>query len=98
MRVDVDEARRDQAALGVDLAAAPALDPADGGDAVAVDGDVGLPGPRPAPGPVDDGPIAYHQVVHRAPLRSGSFTPAKQGLDRRVKGFPPGAFNESTEC
>src|SRR5690606_7336674 len=46
--VDVDEAGGDECAVGVDLPGAVRLDPSDGGDAVAVDGDVG--GTRRTPG------------------------------------------------
>ena len=42
MGVDVDEARRNQFALGVDLFLAFAGDLADFGDAAAGDGDIGL--------------------------------------------------------
>ena len=40
--VDVDEARRDQQALGVDLLGALARDLADGGDPAVLDRDVGF--------------------------------------------------------
>ena len=41
MGVDVDEPRRDEPPVGVDLAPAAVVDRADRGDPVAVDGDVG---------------------------------------------------------
>ena len=60
--VDVDPARRDQPALGVDLAAGGALDLAGRGDDAAVDGDVtGPDGPARS---VGDGAAPDDQVVH----------------------------------
>ena len=46
MGVDVDEARRDEPALGVDLLAPRAASRADGGDPAAGDGDIGVEGRR----------------------------------------------------
>ena len=62
VRVDVDEAGRDQQAAGVDLAPALADVVAHRGDGVAVDGDVGLAARRA--GAVDDGAAADHEIVH----------------------------------
>jgi len=67
VRVDVDEARRDEGPVGVDLARARAIDPADGSDDTVSDGDVRGAGRRT--GAVDDRATADHQVVcaHRPP-------------------------------
>ena len=68
--VDVDEARRDQQAVGVDVrrAAASSSSPgvADLGDAAVVDGDVG--GPGVGTGAVDQRAAADHELVHGVPL------------------------------
>ena len=69
MGVDVDPARCDKQAPGVDLAAAAALDLADGGDAVAVDRDVALArGPAAS---VHEGSPSDHQVVAGVGHRGG---------------------------
>ena len=60
MGVDVDKARRDQFASGVDLFAAFARDIADCGDASVRDRDVGLE--QVAAEPVGDGAAADHEV------------------------------------
>ena len=63
--VAVDEAGRDDVALGVDLVGAPLADPADGGDAAPPHADVG-PIARQSR-TVDDVTVADHQVVlHRS--------------------------------
>ena len=59
--VDVDEARRDDAALGVDLAPCSVLDHADLGDPVTVHGQV-ADGARGA-GSVDDESVPNQEVV-----------------------------------
>jgi hypothetical protein len=64
--VDVDEPGRDDEPGGVDLAPGRALDGADGGDGLAVDGDVG--GAGGCARAVDDHPVADDQVVHAFPL------------------------------
>ena len=71
--VDVDPARRDEEAVGVDDAAGRAVDLADGGDDAAVDGDVA--GPGRAPRSVGDGAAPDDQVVHGAPLGVGARDP-----------------------
>ena len=60
VRVDVDEARRDQQPPGVDLLAPGAGDAADRGDAARLHGDVGLA--RLAARAVEHGAAAHHQV------------------------------------
>ena len=68
--VDVDEAGRDQAPVGVDLAPPRSDVGADGDDAVAVDGDVrGARGADRARRSVDHRPAADDEVVHRLPPR-----------------------------
>ena len=59
--VDVDEARGDQHALGVDLLGARSRDLADGGDAAVLDAYVG--GEAFAARSVHDGPAAHDQIV-----------------------------------
>ena len=90
--VDVHEARCDQLPLGVDLLGAVTRNLADGGDAIALDADIGLDGR--ASGAVNDGSAAYDQVefcCHRtSPFRFASIvrrqarfvttpSPARQG-------------------
>ena len=58
--VDVDEARRDGEALGVDLLAPGAGHAADGGDAAVLHGDVGLA--RRTARAVEHGAVAHHQI------------------------------------
>ena len=72
--VDVDDARRDHQAVGVDhLVGRLAREPADGGDAPVADRDVGdLPGQA---GAVDDEAAADQQVV-------GHESPASERRDR----------------
>ena len=65
VRVDVDEARRDERAVGVDLVAGRAVDRADLGDDAVGDGDVGRAGRRARA--VDDRPPSDHQIVHPCP-------------------------------
>ena len=64
MRVDVDEAGRDEQAVGVDRALGGAADLADLGDDTAVDRDVG--GARRRTGAVDDRAAADDRVVRRS--------------------------------
>jgi hypothetical protein len=60
--MDLNEAWRNESALGIDLLGAPFTDPADGGDAAVVNPDVGaVPGPARS---VDNGPTADYQVEH----------------------------------
>ena len=59
VRVHIDEARRDQLALCVDLLRARRDRAADGGDPAVGDGDVGFE--RVIAGAVDDGAVANHQ-------------------------------------
>jgi len=61
VRVDVDEARRDEQTAGVELLAAAAGDLPDNGDDAARDGDVGLA--QGAPGTVRDRPAADDEIV-----------------------------------
>jgi hypothetical protein len=61
--VDVDEAGRDEGAVGVDLVAGRTVDPPDLGDHAAGDGDVGCP--RRGAGAVDDRAAPDDQIVHR---------------------------------
>ena len=75
--VDVDPARRDEEALGVDDAAGRAVDLADGGDDAAVDGHV--TGPGRLPRPVGDGAAADDQVVHWCSSRGSAPRPASRG-------------------
>jgi hypothetical protein len=63
LRVDVDEAGRDEVPLCVDLAPAARLDPTGGRDHAAVDREV--PGHGLAPRPVHQLPASDHDVVHR---------------------------------
>ena len=60
--VDVDEAGRDQEAVGVDFFAAEVVDFTDRGDDAVVNRDVGLPGRRA--GAVDDESVADYEIVH----------------------------------
>ena len=60
VRVDVDEARREHRAVGVDLGLAPLVDPADLGDHLVADGDVG--GVRRQAAAVDDGRAPYDEI------------------------------------
>ena len=60
--VDVDEARGDELALGVDFFAAGLLDVADDGDQSVVDGDVSGAGGRAAA--VDEESVADDEIVH----------------------------------
>ena len=61
MGVQVDEAGRDDEALGVDFFLANALHFANGGDGTAVDGDVACD--RRTAGAIDDGAVADDQVM-----------------------------------
>ena len=63
--VDVDEAGRDEGAVGVELAAATLVDDADLGDDAAVDGDVGRAGGRTRA--VDHSTGADDEIVHGPP-------------------------------
>ena len=76
--VDVDEARRDEQAGGVDLLSAEVVDFSEGGDDAVVDGDVGLAGGRA--GAVDDESVANDEIVH---VRSFSAVVARR---RRPRG------------
>src|SRR5262249_51147193 len=67
VRMDVDEARRDDQALGVNLALALARHLAEGGDLVALDGEVAVI-PRIA-GAVDELAVADDQVIGGVWLR-----------------------------
>jgi hypothetical protein len=59
--VAVDEARRDDVPVGVDVLGTSFANAPDGGDAVADDADVGAIGVEA--GPVDDGAVADHEVI-----------------------------------
>ena len=74
--VDVDKARRDEQAVGVDFFAAEVVDFADGGDDAVVNGDIGLAGRRT--GAVDD------------PVRCGSRDRACSVLRVSVRAFAHG--------
>ncbi len=66
VRVAVDEAGRDDEAVGVDLTLALLVDPADGGDGAAVDADIGAIARQPRT--IDDRSAAHDEVVgHRYP-------------------------------
>jgi hypothetical protein len=66
--VDVDEARGDETARGVERLGAVVVDTPDDADPAVVDRHV--PGPGRRAGPVDDGAAADHEVVHPAPCES----------------------------
>ena len=70
VRVDVDEPRRHDLALGIELARAAILDRADGGDAVAVDRDVADPAGRARA--VDDETVANDEIVGHGVSMSGA--------------------------
>jgi hypothetical protein len=59
--VDVDEARRDDAAFGVDLVGAPICDGSDCRDPVTVDGDIA--DRTGCAGSVNDEPVSDYKVV-----------------------------------
>ena len=86
VRVPVDEARRDDVALGVDLAPARFADPSDGRDRGAGDPDV-----RPVRAQarsVDDRAVADHQVVvHRSP--SAHLASRSRRVAPGTRGPPP---------
>ena len=66
MGVDVDPAREDVEARGVDFAPAAILDMPHFGDHALVDGDVGVD--RAGAGAVDHRAAPDHEIVHRASI------------------------------
>src|ERR1044071_4604998 len=60
MRVDVDEARRDREALGIDLLAPGAVNAADRGDAAVLHGNIGLA--RRTARAVEHGAVAHDKI------------------------------------
>ena len=62
MGVDVDPPRRDERAIGIDLAVPGVVDLTDGDDLTAVDGDVG--GDGGGPGAVGDAAATNHEIMH----------------------------------
>ncbi len=88
VRVDVDEAGRDDRTRGVDVAPAGFTDRRfDGGDAIADDPDITVIGGRP--GAVDDHTPANHDVVaHSRPLQTGAC--------RRLSGRMTQLFDHAT--
>eukprot|EP01035_Chromulina_nebulosa_P008151 gene8150-11037_t len=71
MRMDVDKARRDDLAPGVDLLGAGRIDPANSGDPAILDANIRFKSRRA--GPVHDSPAADNQIKspvhHRLPYR-----------------------------
>ncbi len=85
--VDVDEAGRDEAPVGVDLSTAGPQTSADLADQMTVDADVDTLAHRRA-GPVDECGIADHEVVHLASLvRTGAISLARVRPPRRLRGW-----------